>query len=200
LPGAAVAEVQRVMSHPVALAQCQQYLRTLDGAQIIAVHDTAGAARMVADGDDAHTAAVAPRAAAARYGLAVLAEDIQDRADNQTRFYVVARPGTPALPRAATDTLRTALILETAHRAGALVDALTPFAAHGINLTRIESRPADEPWHYRFFLELDVDAAATNAVAALADVRARSHRVHVLGSFPRLAARDAISAAAPRAS
>jgi len=186
-PGATIERVRRVLSHPVALAQCQIYLQRMHAADAIAVHDTAGAARIVAQHGDPGEAAVAPRGAAERYGLELLAEDIQDRDDNQTRFFVIAPRGTAPLPsRANADVHRTALLLETAHRAGALVDALIPFAEHDINLSRIESRPADQPWHYRFFLELDADAASPAAVAAIADVTQRAHRVHVLGTFRRL--------------
>jgi prephenate dehydratase len=186
-PGASIEHVRRVLSHPVALAQCQIYLQQMRGADAIAVHDTAGAARIVAQHGDPAEAAVAPRGAAQRYALELLAEDIQDRDDNQTRFFVIAPRGTAALPsRSNADVHRTALLLETAHRAGALVDALTPFAQHGINLSRIESRPADQPWHYRFFLELDADAASAETVAAIADVTQRAHLVHVLGTFRRL--------------
>ena len=185
--GAVIDGVRRVLSHPVALAQCQLFLQRMHSADAIAVHDTAGAARIVAQHGDPGEAAVAPRGAAERYGLELLAEDIQDRNDNQTRFFVVAPRGAAALPsRSNADVHRTALLLETAHRSGALVDALIPFAEHAINLSRIESRPADQPWHYRFFLELDADAASPAAVAAIADVTRRAHRVHVLGTFRRL--------------
>jgi prephenate dehydratase len=187
VPGAARDGITRVLSHPVALAQCQKFLAGLAGADAIAVHDTAGAARLVAERRDPATAAVAPRAAAGIYGLDIMAENIQDRADNQTRFFVVARPGTPSPFAAAADApRRTALLLDTAHRPGALVDALQPLADAGLNMLRIESRPAREPWHYTFFLELDTDAAAPRAVEAIAAMRARAHDVHVLGSFTRV--------------
>lgn len=184
--GADTGTLRRVLSHPVALAQCQRFLGTL-AAEAIAVHDTAGAARMIADSGDVADGAVAGRGAAGRYGLSVLAEDIQDRSDNQTRFFILARPGTAApWPAEMTGTRRTALLLETKHESGALVSALVPFAAAGINLTRIESRPGDQPWHYRFFLELDADAADAVVTDALAEVRSRSNRLRVFGSFPRL--------------
>lgn len=90
-PGAALAALATVESHPVALAQCGAFLRRHPALRVIAVEDTAGAARAVAAAGDVRRAAIAARSAAARYGLAVLAADVQDRADNVTRFVVVAR-------------------------------------------------------------------------------------------------------------
>lgn len=190
LPGASVKGLRRVLSHPVALGQCQAMLRRLDGVDAVAVHDTAGAARLVAEAGDAGVAAVASRRAASLYGLDVLLDDVQDRPDNQTRFFVVARPGTPVLEPGdvapGAPGLRTALLLATAHRPGALADVLVPLAAAGLNLTRIESRPADEPWHYAFFLELDGDAGEPRAAAALRAAADAARQLHVLGSFHRL--------------
>jgi prephenate dehydratase len=184
VPGASLARLRRVMSHPVALGQCQQYLSGLPAVDAIAVHDTAGAARMAAERRDPETAAVAAGVAAARYGLIVLAENIQDRPDNQTRFYVIARADTHHAA-AGEGPARTVLRVVTAHRPGALVDVLLPFAEAGINLTRLESRPATEPWHYCFFLELDADATEPAAAAAIARATARARELHTLGSFRR---------------
>jgi prephenate dehydratase len=177
-------QVRRVISHPVALGQCTRYLATLQRAEVVAFYDTAGAAREVAERRERTLAAVAGHGAAARYKLAVLAEDIQDRADNATRFFLVRRADEPDAARAAAaeGPHKAVLVLETQHRPGALVDALLPFAKRAINLTRIESRPADRVWNYRFFLELvtsDLDALH----AAIGDVRARAARVIVLGVF-----------------
>ncbi|HEX6939302.1 MAG TPA: prephenate dehydratase domain-containing protein [Longimicrobiales bacterium] len=235
VPGARVEGVRRILSHPVALAQCTRYLAS-HPAEAVAVYDTAGAAKEVAAAGDATQAAVAGRIAAERYGLIVLADGIEDRPDNQTRFYVVeraqgaagpgpdrrpgperprrsddrpgggapactgARPGaaqragpgepaaagaaTPAMPAPGAARYRTVLVLETEDRPGALVAVLAPFAEHGINLAKLESRPADDPWRYRFFLELAADAAAPAAARAIDEVRARTVTLRVLGSFP----------------
>ncbi|HEX4953541.1 MAG TPA: prephenate dehydratase domain-containing protein [Thermoanaerobaculia bacterium] len=85
--------IARVLSHPVALAQCSRFLGRLRGCQIEAVWDTAGAARLVRDGGDPAVGAIASEAAGERWGLAVLARGIADRPENRTRFLVVARPG-----------------------------------------------------------------------------------------------------------
>ncbi len=182
VPGAEPAEVRRIISHPVALAQCTRFL-AVGSAEAVAVYDTAGAAREVAERGDPTLAAVAGRCAAERYGLAVLADGIQDRQDNQTRFFLVAAASARPVPSAPTDARKMVILLETEDRPGALVGALVPFALNGINLTRLESRPADRPWRYRFFLELSADAADPAAARAIEEARDRALSLRLLGSF-----------------
>jgi prephenate dehydratase len=170
----------------VALAQCGDFFTRHPAIDAVAVYDTAGAAREVARLGDPTTAALASRAAAERYGLKVLATDVEDRSDNQTRFLVVARSGSPAPPpRWRTNGRRTAVILETDNQPGALARVLMTLAAHGINLSRLESRPTGVPWTYRFFLELDADATTPETCAALGEARGRARLVRVLGSYGR---------------
>lgn len=187
LPGATVDGLARVRSHPVALAQCTRWLAARPAVQAVAAYDTAGAARDVAAGGDPSAGAIAGRGAARRYGLQVLAADVEDRPDNQTRFLVVApRDADVArtLPRAGGE-MKAALLAETDNQPGALVGVLAPFAARGINLSKLESRPTGEPWRYRFFIEIDADARAQPAAAALDEARRHAPRLDVLGSFPR---------------
>jgi prephenate dehydratase len=190
LPGASLDGLARVLSHPVALAQCTRWLASRPGVQAVAAYDTAGAARDVAGGGDPSLGAIAGRGAAERYGLAILAADVEDRPDNQTRFLaVVARDAddsaASALP--AGGAMKTALLAETANTPGALVGILSPFAARGINLSKLESRPTGEPWRYRFLIELDADARSDDAAAALAEAGRHASRLDVLGTFPRWA-------------
>ena len=185
LPGSRMEEVVQVLSHPVALAQCQRFLQGHPTMEAVVFYDTAGAAREVANAGRAEQAAIAGRGAAARYGLEILAEDIEDRQDNQTRFLVVARPG-EALPehlRGSAGPKKTALLLETRNVPGALVRVLVPFADRGINLSKIESRPGSEPWSYRFFIEVEGDAQG--AADALREAEPHAATLRVLGSFPR---------------
>lgn len=210
--GASEEGLWRVLSHPVALAQCTRYLRSRPEVEAVAVHDTAGAARSVAEGGDTTVGAIAPRGAAAEYGLEILAGDLQDRPDNQTRFYLLARgeeslEGEETLEREASlqddETLRdggegaagrrpagergwkTAVLFRTLNRPGALVRVLEPFAARGVNLSKLESRPGGDPWTYRFFLELEVDARRDPGRSALREARDAARELHVLGVFPR---------------
>ena len=169
-------------SHPVALAQCGRWLRGRPTLMVRAAYDTAGAARDVAGNADLTIAAIAGRPAAARYGLHVLAADIEDRSDNQTRFLAIARtpqvlaPDTPA---------RTALSLITRNVPGALLNVLHPLATHGLNMSKLESRPTGEPWRYRFFVEFEHPAGSTEAAAAIDAMRAASEALRVLGSYAR---------------
>ena len=146
--GAQLSDVRRVFSHPEALAQAERTI-TRRGWEAVPVHDTAGAVRMVASEGDLRQAALAHVSAAA-LGLVVLLEDVVDRADNTTRFVVLA-PGPPSVPDHAN---KSSVVFEVLHRPGSLALALTELAARGANLTRIESRPATEAWRYRFFVDL----------------------------------------------
>jgi prephenate dehydratase len=186
VPGSTLEGLRRVISHPVALAQCGEFLSRHSGIEAVAVYDTAGAAKEVAESGDPTVAAIAARRASERYGLDILAEDLQDRSDNQTRFLVVRREDGDPLPgesaRAETG-WKTALLVETENRPGALVDILHPMAEGGVNLSKLESRPGLTPWSYRFFLEFDGDLSREAVERALDRVRARAQSVRVLGTY-----------------
>ena len=186
--GAALAALATVESHPVALAQCTRWLRSHPEITARAAYDTAGAARDIAQRADPRAAAIAARGAAARYDLEILASDIEDRGDNQTRFLMVARaPLVARGPRAPDGAVaaRTALLITTPNVPGALLRVLEPLAANGINMSKLESRPADEPWHYRFFLELDHPAADPSIATALEELRGATESLRVLGTYAR---------------
>jgi prephenate dehydratase len=188
VPGARLERLTRVLSHPVALAQCTRFLQARHGMEAVAFYDTAGAAREIAANGDPAVGAIAGQRAAERYGLEVLAADVEDRNDNQTRFLVIARSGGMHLSRLVADNQgakKTTLLVDTPNTPGALVRILSPFAERGINLSKLESRPAGEPWTYRFFIELDADAHSTPAREALAEVRGYAPNLRVLGSYPR---------------
>ena len=189
LPGSRLEEIAHVLSHPVALAQCQRFLQAHPAMEAVVFYDTAGAAREVAKEGKREQAAIAGRGAAERYGLDVLASDIEDRHDNQTRFLVVARPGErPSMAGASTGgPMKSALLVETRNTPGALVRLLVPFADRGINLSKIESRPGTEPWSYRFFIEVEADAASAEAREALREAAPHAARLQLLGTFPRAA-------------
>ncbi len=183
LPGTEWPGLRRILSHPVALSQCTRFLARHPAILAQAVADTAGAARLVAESGDRTLAALAGRKAARHYGLTLLAEEVQDRSDNETRFYLVGPPGSAPLRSASTG--RAVLLAETANHPGALAALLLPFADAGINLARLEARPARERWTYRFILELDtnVDEASWDRAVE------RAHRVatslRLLGRFGR---------------
>jgi prephenate dehydratase len=185
LPGTRLDAVRRVFSHPQALAQCEEFLRER-GIEAVAVYDTAGSAKLVRERGLADAAAIAPRRAAEIYGLAVLAASIQSRADNTTRFYVVAPPGTP--PAAPPDKTALALALREDDAPGALFWCLASLAYWQVNLLKIESRPSRQrAWRYLFHLDLDAAAEAPACASAIAELRTKTSFLRVLGSFPRAA-------------
>jgi len=186
VPGSSIEGLRRVISHPVALAQCGNFLSRHPELEVVAVYDTAGAAREVAEGGDSTVAAIAAHAAAERYSLDVLATDLQDRSDNQTRFVVIRREDVPPLPEESNHAemgWKTALLVETENRPGALVDILLPMSQEGVNLSKLESRPGLTPWSYRFFLDFEGNAGEAAATRALEQLRARAHSVRILGTF-----------------
>lgn len=149
IPGTAVDQIERVLSHPEALSQAESII-THWGWEPIPVHDTAGAVRQVAEDRIPTDAALAPVAAASPNALSVLMTDVIDREHNTTRFVVLAA-GDQAIPDEAN---KSTVVFTTTHTPGALALALTELGLRGANLTRIESRPSDRAWIYRFFVDL----------------------------------------------
>lgn len=181
IPGATLEELRTVESHPIALAQCAAWFTRHSNIAARAAYDTAGAARDVARAGDRTRGALASRVAAQRYGLDVLAENVEDRHDNQTRFVVLERR--PARLTAATPA-KTILILDVGNEPGALVRVLTPLSSRGLNLTKIESRPTGEPWTYHFVLEVEHAADDPRFTEALREVTAVAVTTRVAGTFP----------------
>jgi prephenate dehydratase len=185
-PGAALSTIRRVDSHPVALAQCRGLFARHTELRPHAAYDTAGAARAVARAGDPRRAAIASRAAAEQYGLEVLAEGVEDRADNQTRFLAVAvaavaepvPPGTPA---------RTILSFATPNVPGALARVLAPLAEERLNLSSILSRPAGDPGRYRFILEIEHLAGDPALGRALVAIGGLTSEIRVVGTVGRRA-------------
>jgi prephenate dehydratase len=172
--------VRRVLSHPQALAQCDEFLAGLD-VEIVSVYDTAGAAKHVAEERRPGDAAVASRQAASLYGLEVLAEAIQTHPDNLTRFAAIATNPTPLGPPD-----RTSIVFELANRPGALYGCLGPLARRGLNMSKLESRPVGRtPWQYRFYLDVDAGEQDPGFRDALAEMKDETARLTILGSYQR---------------
>lgn len=186
LPGATIDKIVRALSHPVALAQCRRFFERT-GIEAEYSYDTAGAAREVKAAAEPTTAAIAGVAAAERYGLEILAADIEDRGDNQTRFVAVVRAGSEPPPMDGISgelgPCRTALMADIANEPGALVELLAGFGERGINMSKLESRPGPEPWTYRFYIEVDMDAGASGGEEALAAASASAVNLRLLGTF-----------------
>jgi prephenate dehydratase len=202
LPGTALADIQTVSSHPMALAQCERFFAAYPQLKRVLAEDTAGSVREMMSRREKSYAAIAGRRAATHYHAAILAESIQDNTENFTRF-VLLIPGQPeglTSSQRWTDSiaelqvrrseqanslapLKMSLALRLAHRPGSLLAALEPFARHGVNLLKIESRPIHgRPWEYQFFLDVETDAAA-KLEAALSDVRQATSNLRALGVY-----------------
>jgi len=178
----ALGQVERVCAHQQALAQCRGWLsENLPGVERVPVASNAEGARRARDEDG--TAAIAPMAAAEVYGLNVLVPEIEDRADNTTRFLVIGRK---SFPPSGQD--KTTLLVSAAHTdaPGALFRLLEPFAREGISMTRIESRPSRRrKWDYVFFIDLEGHAETQPLAGVLAKLKGQASLCRVLGSYPR---------------
>jgi len=173
-------QIERIYSKPEVFAQCRNWLSaTFEEAKTVAVASTAKAAQMAAA--EAASAAIGSRIAGELYGLKVVYENIEDIANNVTRFLVVGRED--ARP---TGEDKTAMLFSTAHKAGALADVLDVFRQHDINLTNIESRPSKKrEWEYYFFVDFVGHRTDDNVQKGLEEARKHCLQLSVLGSFPR---------------
>jgi len=179
LPDTTLGDLERVQSHPQALAQCQRYLNR-HGLKGEPTFDTAGAARDLAANPEPGVAAIASGLAAELYGLEILDRDIEDFTFNYTRFFVLAREAPPRAQRN-----KTSLIFTTPHEPGALYECLGEFAKRRINLAKIESRPRlNRPWQYFFFLDFEGHCQDPECEAAIMGLLRRSLFVKLLGSYP----------------
>jgi prephenate dehydratase len=198
LPGTGPAAVRQVRSHPQALAQCSAFFAANPSVKPVVWYDTAGAARSLVEERPeviAGIAAIASEDAAKIYGLKILKRRIQNSAHNFTRFLAIARPARPGtkgskatiLAKKSTTSLKTSLtFIPARNRAGVLHAVTGVFAAQGIDLTKVESRPDPEnPFDYRFYLDATGGAQEPALKKALAELKKLSRDMRVLGSYPR---------------
>jgi prephenate dehydratase len=197
VPGASLDEIKSVASHPMALAQCEHFFEQHRNFKRVPAEDTAGSVREVLARGDKISAAIAGRRAADYYRGVILAEKIQDNSENFTRFVLLRRESDAAAIAPTVDARKMSVAMQLAHRPGALLAALEPFARHNINLRKIESRPIHgQPWAYSFILEIEADKPEL-LDAALAEAREATNDLRVLGLY--VAAKiDPTRAAAPK--
>jgi prephenate dehydratase len=203
-PGATLERLRSVASHPMALAQCERFFLSHPQLKRVPAEDTAGSVRDVLASGDPSAAGIAGRQAAKRYGGLILAESIQDNTENFTRFVLLipirgensfTLYDAPGLPKLMTELRRKqtaegisgfkmSIALRLAHKPGALLAALKPFADHGINLLKIESRPIHgQPWEYQFFLDVQTERLEP-LKEALQAVEPETSSLRILGLYP----------------
>ena len=182
LPGASIAHLRAVQSHPIMLAQCAYFFDAHRHISAEAAWDTAGAARAVVERGDLSVGAAAAPLAAQRLGLEVLKEHIEDRPDTMMRFLAVATD--PESPPSGVPA-RTAVLFAVPDNAGALLSVVAPLAAAGFNVSHLTSRPTRDPWRYQFFMEFDHVGRDNRAAEAVSEIRRVSTFSRLLGTFPR---------------
>ena len=173
--------IQVVYSHAQSLAQCHEWLaKNLPGVETVPVSSNGEAARLASE--DPHAGAIGSELAAEHYGLHIIGRDIEDDANNTTRFLVLGREMVAPSGRD-----KTSVVLSTKNRPGALLDILTPLSERRIGLTKLESRPArNGAWEYVFYLDLEGHRDNVDIQDALADLEARCAFLKVLGAYPRV--------------
>jgi prephenate dehydratase len=181
-PGASLPGIRSVASHPMALAQCESFFAAHPNLKRVPAEDTAGSVREALSHGDKNCAAIAGRRAAEHYGGVILSAGIQDNAENFTRF-VLLRPAAQTKSPVADEARKMSIAMRLAHRPGSLLASLEPFATHGVNLLKIESRPIHgRPWEYQFFLDLEAESVS-QLESALAAVRTATSDLRVLGLY-----------------
>jgi prephenate dehydratase len=178
LPGSAIDDLREVISHPQAIAQCEEFLNALE-VDVRAEYNTAGAAKRITEKRLERTAAIASRRAGELYGLEVLAERIQTYPDNATRFGALSRnPGSLGKPD------KSSLVFGVGHVSGSLYRCLGAFAERHLNLTKLESRPRPgRLWEYVFYADVEAPAHVPEMVEALAALSEHATFTRLLGSY-----------------
>jgi prephenate dehydratase len=178
-PGAKFEGITVVESHPVALAQCEQFFSAHPRLKRIATEDTAGSVRDVVGSGDRSRGAIAGRRAAEIYGGAILREHLEDNRENYTRFLLLSDSAASL-----DDADKLSLVFQLDHRPRALHNALEPFARRNLNLMKIESRPVHgRPWQYRFYLDLQASRRDPEVAAALRELESLVVELRILGSY-----------------
>jgi prephenate dehydratase len=185
LPGTTLEEVTQIYSHPQALAQCDRFLRSLEGVEVVATYDTAGSARLIRERGLSQAAAIASERAAEVFSMTVLRSSIQDFPDNITRFLVLGRGSAKQEAFQIPGADKTTLVFSLPNEPGSLFKALSVFALRGIDLTKLESRPIPgRPWEYLFYADLAVGLQDFRCGRALSHLGEFAPSIRVLGSYP----------------
>ena len=189
-PGVALADIKRVYSHPVALAQCERFFAAHPEFEVVPAYDTAGSVKMIMESGKRDEAAIAGASAADAYGAQILEAGIESNAQNFTRFFLLVRPdrASEIVPLTGGPERKTSIVFRIGNRPGALYRSLAAFAEQNIDLTKIESRPIEgRPWEYSFYLDFIGDRSSAPVQQALAHLAAHAENLRILGSYPKAA-------------
>jgi chorismate mutase/prephenate dehydratase len=179
-----LANIRRIYSHPQALAQCSNFLATLQNCHIESFVDTAEAVKKVKQDQDLAEAAIASEEAALAHGLVILKRGIANQKQNYTRFFVLAAEPVRVDARIPA---KTSMVLATAHKEGALARCLNSLAVYHLNMTKLESRPRpNTPWEYLFYVDVDGNIVEENMQRAIEELKRESTFLKVLGTYPAL--------------
>ena len=176
--GTKTGDIREIYSHSQAIAQCSAFLQNFPNMKVIPCENTAVAAKMVAESDDPHTAALSSRACSKLYGLDILKSDIQDSGNNHTRFICISKnleiyPGAD----------RTSLMMVIPHEPGSLYKVLSRFYALGINLIKLESRPLPErSFEFMFYFDLDTSVYSPKFIQLMGELGDLCEEYEYLGS------------------
>lgn len=182
-PGVELAEIRRVISHPVALSQCRRFLASHPEFEVMPFYDTAGAVKHLMAAGLRDVAGIAPELAATEYQATVLVSGVEDHAQNFTRFHLVRRLEDAPLTELKEPANKMSLAFAIEHRPGTLVAALQRLAWAGVDLTKIESRPVPgSPWEYVFYVDVRFDTPG-RAEAAVAALTEHCRMMKVLGQY-----------------
>jgi arogenate/prephenate dehydratase len=182
LPGVTLTDIKKVYSHPQALAQCEHSIsRLLPNAERVTTYDTAGSVKMIKEQNITDGAGLAGKRAASIYQMNILQPDMQDNAENYTRFVVVAPE--PVVPKGAA---KTSIVFSMDNVPGSLFKSLAVFALRDIDLTKIESRPLQgKRWQYLFYIDFVGSLNEERCRNALNHLQEITTFFKVLGSYPR---------------
>jgi len=180
LPGEAIKDIKKIYSHPQALAQCEEFLRSLN-VELIPTYDTAGSAKLLKEEQLRGSAAIAGKRVAQIYGMEILAEGIETNPKNFTRFFVISKAKAKYAEKN-----KTSLIFRTRNIPGALYQSLGAFATRGVNLMKLESRPAkDMPWEYIFYVDFEGHMQDGVCKEVVEELQSKCVFSKILGSYPR---------------
>jgi chorismate mutase/prephenate dehydratase len=179
-PGTNFEAIEVIESHPMALAQCENFFAANPQIERVATDDTAGSVRRVLQRGDLTRGAIAGERAARIYGGVILAEHLEDHSENYTRFFLLGKTTKAQAAKGE----KVSLAVKLAHQPGALHSALEVFARRGIDLLKIESRPiTGQPWQYRFYLDFKGNWGDERVIEALAELRVQTSEIKVLGCY-----------------